>query len=60
MGVGGLYDGFGRVIEVIGGGYLWKRVMKRCEEERRRDGVCGDPVGSTDPDGSRMYHPCSY
>ena len=50
MGVGGLYDGFGGVMEVIGGGYLGKRVMKRCEEERRR---CVDPVGSTDKVGSR-------
>ena len=30
---------------MIGEGYLGKRVMKRCEEERRSG---GDPVGSTD------------
>ena len=36
------------MIEVIGEGYMGKRVMKRCEEEKRR---CGDPVGSTDPEG---------
>ena len=39
---------WGRVIEVIGEGYLGKRVMKRCEEERRRG---RDPVGSTNPKG---------
>ena len=33
---------------MIGEGYLWKRVMKRCEEERRKG---RDPVGSTDPEG---------
>ena len=32
---------------------LGKSVMKRCEEERRRGGVGGDPVGSTDPEVSR-------
>ena len=41
------------MIEVMGEGYLGKRVMKRCEEERRRGGVGGDPVGPTDPEGSR-------
>ena len=39
------------MIELIGEGYLGKRVMKRCEEERRRVG--GDPMGSTDPVGPR-------
>ena len=50
MGVGGLYDGFRGVMEMIGEGYLGKRVMKRCEEERRKS---GNPVGSTDQVGSR-------
>ena len=43
----------GKGKEVIGEGYLGKSVMKRCEEERRRGGIGGDPVGSTDPEGSR-------
>ena len=30
---------------------LGKSVMERCEEERRRCVVGGDPVGSTDPEG---------
>ena len=29
------------------------------EEERERGGVCGDPVGSTDPEVSRISHPCT-
>ena len=39
----------GRVIEVIGEGYLGKSDIKRCEDEKRK--VSGDPVGSTDPEG---------
>ena len=50
---------WGRGIDWISQGYLGKSVMERCEEERRRGGVGGDPVGSTDPEGSRTYHPCS-
>ena len=38
---------------MIGEGYLGKSVMKGCEEERRRGGIGGDPVGSSDPEGSR-------
>ena len=50
---------WGRVIDGIGQGYLGKSVMERCEEERRRGRVGGDPVGSTDLERSRTYHPCS-
>ena len=50
---------WGRDMEVIGEGYLGKSVMKRCEEERRRGGVGGDPVGSTDPEVSRNLSPCT-
>jgi len=50
---------WGRGIDVIGQGYLGKSVMERCEEERRKGGVGGDPVGSTDPEVSRNYAPCT-
>ena len=44
---------------MIGEGYLGKSVMEMCEEERRIGGVGRDPVGSTDPEVSRISHPCT-
>ena len=40
---------WGRGIEVIG---EWVK-------KRERGGVGGDPVGSTDPEVSRISHPCT-
>ena len=40
---------WGRGIEVIG---EWVK-------KRERGGVRGDPVGSTDPEVSRISHPCT-
>jgi len=49
-----------RGIDGIGQGYLGKSVMERCEEERKRSGVGGNPVGSTDPEVSRNSAPCTF
>ena len=49
----------GREMEVIGEGYLGTGVMGRCEEERERVEIGGDPVGSTDLEVSKISHSCT-
>ena len=51
---------WGRVFDGIGQWCLGKSVMERCEEERRRGGVGGDPVGPQILRGQRLSIPAPF
>ena len=39
---------------------IWGRVLWEGVKKRERDEVGGDPVGSTDPEVSRISHHCTF